>query len=207
MTWQKLCVLVLVLAGISSSGVGCSRQPPRLRAPMINAAEAAAKAMAMFDANNDGMIAGEELDKCPGLKAALPRLSPNGRGVTAEAITARIKSWQESKAGRLAFACIVTRNGAPFADAEVKFIPEKFLGENMPIATGKTDGNGMARISIPVSGEQYDPPGVPPGFYRVEITKSGEAVPSKYNTETVLGQEVAIDSGVLQNDIRLDLQF
>jgi len=34
--------------------------------------------------------------------------------------------------------------------------------------------------------------GVAPGFYRVEITKTGENIPAKYNTETSFDQEVAI---------------
>jgi hypothetical protein len=203
----KLLGVGLILAALSVGGMSCSNRPPRLRPPAINATEAGARAVAMFDADKNGSISGAELDKCPGLKAAIARLDAGGQGVTAEAIAARIKDWQESKAGRLAFACIVTRNGAPLADAEVKFVPEPFLGSNMPVAVGKTDKNGMARISIPTSGEQYDQPGVPPGFYRVEITLADGSIPSKYNTETILGQEVAIDSGVLQNDIRLDLQF
>ena len=60
-------------------------------------------------------------------------------------------------------------------------------------ATGKTDQNGMAMLSIPTSGPG-DPPGVAPGFYRVEITKDGEKIPAKYNTETIFGQEVALDA-------------
>jgi hypothetical protein len=38
------------------------------------------------------------------------------------------------------------------------------------------------------------PHGVRPGFYRVEITKPGEKIPAKYNTEAILGQEVVIDA-------------
>ena len=33
--------------------------------------------------------------------------------------------------------------------------------------------------------------GLSPGFYRVEITKDGETIPAKYNTETTLGAEAA----------------
>ena len=74
----------------------------------------------------------------------------------------------------------------------MKFVPEEFLGSNMIVATGETDQNGMAsNVSIPTSGKQSDPPGVPQGFYRVEITKSGLNIPAKYNTQTVLGHVVA----------------
>ena len=43
--------------------------------------------------------------------------------------------------------------------------------------------------SVPVNGPD-DVQGVPPGFYRVEITKAGEQIPAKYNTATTLGGEV-----------------
>ncbi len=160
----------------------------------------------MYDANKDGKLSGEELDKCPGLKAALPRLG--GSEVTADMIAGRIQEWQRTKAGRLPANCVVTRNGAPLEGAEVKFVPEKFLGDNMPTGSAKTDASGMVQVSTPgAAGTAYDPLGLPPGFYRIEITKEGMDIPAKYNTETVLGAEIALDSGVLQSDIRLNLEF
>ena len=160
----------------------------------------------MYDTNKDGKISGEELDQCPGLKAALPRLG--GGEVTAEMITNRIQEWQRTKAGRLPANCIVTRNGSPLEGAEVKFVPEKFLGDNMPTGSAKTEAGGTAKVSMPgVAGTAHDPFGLPPGFYRIEITKEGMDIPAKYNTATVLGAEIAVDSGVLQNDIPLNLEF
>jgi hypothetical protein len=130
------------------------------------------------------------LDKCPGLKAAAAMLDPDGEGITAAQITARIKVWQRNKIGRLNVNCEVLHDGKPIEGAEVTFVPEKFLGTHMVVATGKTDRNGLASVSIPTNGQQFDPPGVPQGFYRVEITKPGLAIPAKYNTRTVLGHEV-----------------
>lgn len=160
----------------------------------------------MHDADNNGKLSGEELDKCPGLKAALPRL--NGGEVTADMIAARIRAWQETKAGRLPAACVVYHNGSPLEGAEVKFVPEKFLGDNMPSGSAMTDAGGTAQVSMAgVEGTAHDPFGLPPGFYRIEITKPGLDIPAKYNTETVLGAEIALDSGIMQNDIRLNLEF
>ena len=83
----------------------------------------------------------------------------------------------------------MTHNGKPIAGATVTFVPEKFLGENRMVATGKTDANGVATMSH----GQFDvlgwKPAVVPGFYRVEIEKQGERIPSKYNTDTILGQK------------------
>jgi hypothetical protein len=161
----------------------------------------------MYDANKDGKLDGEELEKCPGLKAALATVGGGSDGITAEAISARIRAWQESKIGRIPIGCMVLHNGKPLADAEVKFVPEEFLGESMKaaVATGKTDANGSTPLSIPTSGDQFDPEGVPPGFYRVQITKDGLDIPAKYNTETILGQEVAYE--LMLVPIRFDLKF
>ena len=156
--------------------------------------------------DKDGKISGAELDKCPALKAAMAQIDTTGEGsITAAKITARIRAWQDSKLGRMSLSCTVLHNGKPLSDAEVKFVPEKFLGENIKTASGKTDQNGMAMMSVPTTGRE-DPPGVAPGLYRVEITKGSE-IPAKYNSETTLGQEVALDAQGLREGIKFDLKY
>jgi hypothetical protein len=77
----------------------------------------------------------------------------------------------------------------------VRLVPEKFLGENMPIFTGKTSRKGTTQLHrLSADQDQSHLHVIPPGFYRVEIVKAGENIPPKYNTETVFGVEVAIDS-------------
>jgi hypothetical protein len=208
MSYRLMAGYVLVLAGLAVS-VGCPHTPDRIYPSPINASASGAKAIELYDTNKDGKLTGAELDKCPGLKAAITKVDPGKEGVTAEAITNRIKAWQNSRLGRMSLACTVTRNGKPFGGAVVKFIPEKFLGLDDPkwIATGNSDQNGMVMISVPTSGQREDPPGVPPGFYRVEVTKAGLNVPAQYNTETTLGQEVANDAVGIMEGIRFDLKF
>jgi hypothetical protein len=175
------------------------RAPRRFPVPKIDAKGAGAKAIELYDANHDGKLSGEELDKCPGLKAALHEVDPDGSGeITADMIAARIEAWQRSKLARMTVSCKVLLDGEPMAGAEVKFVPEKFLGKNLKVATGKTDANGMAMLSIPTVGPG-DPPGVAPGFYRVEITKADEKIPAEYNTDTIFGQEVATDAKNIKN--------
>ena len=182
--------------------------PRRLLPPTIDAEAAGAKAVEMFDADKDGKLSGAELDQCPGLKAAIAQVDPSGaKEVTAEKITARIKAWQASRLGRMSLSCTVTRNGKPLEGATVNFVPEKFLGENIQTATGRTDANGVAMVSIPLSGNPGDPPGVAPGLYHVEITKAGDDIPAKYNTKTTLGQEVAIDARGLAEGIAFKLDY
>ena len=74
----------------------------------------------------------------------------------------------------------------------VKFVPDDFLGKEFKTATGTTDKDGMAMMSIPLK-DPDDPPGVAPGFYSVEITKPGEDIPAKYNSQTIYGLEIAPD--------------
>ena len=197
------CALAVILA----VAVGCQRGPSRLYPPPIDASAAGAKAIEMYDTDKDGKISGAELDKCPALRAALAQIDATGEGsITAAKITARIKAWQDSKLGRMSLSCTVLHNGKPLANAGVKFVPEKFLGENVKTASGKTDANGVAMISVPTTGRD-DPPGVAPGLYRVEITKAGDNVPAKYNSDTTLGQEVALDAQGLREGVKFDLKY
>lgn len=202
---RKVATLYLLsFAVMLVAVVGCRRGPSRIHPPSISASAAGDKAVELYDANNDGKISGEELDKCPGLKAAIARVDTSGTGeITADMITLRIKQWQKSKLGRMSFSCQVTKNGRPFPGAEVKFVPESFLGENVKVAEGKTDRNGMAMINIP----GVSPPGIAPGMYRVEITKPGATIPAKYNTETIFGQEIANDADGIQEGVTFKMQF
>jgi hypothetical protein len=208
MSYRRMAGCALVLASLLVISMGCPRGPSRVFPSPINASAAGAKAIELYDANKDGKLTGAELDKCPGLRAALTKVDPANEGVTADKITARIQEWQKSKLGRMSLACTITRNGAPFEGADVRFVPEKFLGleESKWTAIGKSDQNGMVMLNVP-STEPNIPPGVPPGFYRVEITKAGMTVPAKYNTETVLGQEAANDAKGILEGIRFDLKF
>jgi hypothetical protein len=184
---------------------GCKKSAPYYRpAPAIDAVAAGAKAIELFDANKDGKISGAELDKCPALKTAFEPVNPSDKlEITAAMIAARIKDWQDSKLGRVGLGCIVLHNGQPLKGAEVKFVPENFLDDKVPTATGKTDAKGTALIGIP---DQL-PLGITPGFYRVEITKTGENIPAKYNTETIFGLGVPSHHLGMEEGLKYDLKY
>jgi hypothetical protein len=186
-------------------------RPRRILPPAIDAKRAGKLAIEEFDTNKDGKISGKEFDKVPSLKSNLKRLDADGDGaVTAEEIANRIKFLHdELKIGRMSIRCIVLHNGQPLEGAEVKFVPEKFLGKNMKVARGTTDGTGMCRMSIDVGPDDFPGvyPGLPLGFYRVEITKAGEKIPAKYNTATTLGVECSVDNMAIMRGIKFDLKY
>jgi hypothetical protein len=206
--WMTGCALVLGVAVLVS--VGCwGGKPPRQQQDKFSSSSGA-DAIKTYDTDKDGKISGAELDKCPALKAAMAQIDPSGKGeITADMIDSRVKAWIETKLGRMTVSCTVTRGGQPFPGATVTFIPEKFLGDQVKMGTGKTDKNGIAMLSVPVSGRE--PPGMGPGLYRVVITKEGTKIPDKYSSEanTILGQEIARDAEGIQNmkGIKFKLTF
>jgi hypothetical protein len=205
---NAMCFGLFLTAALFIFLNGCERGPGRIKPPPINASSAGKEAIETFDTNKDGKISGTEFDKVPSLKSNLKRLDANGDGaVTADEITDRIKFWQDVlKTGRQSIHCTVLHRGQPLAGADVKFVPEKFLGDNIKTATGKTGPNGMCRLTVPLEGSD-DVPGIPPGFYRVEITKAGDNIPAKYNTATTLGIDCANDNESVVRGITFDLKY
>jgi hypothetical protein len=197
----SVCLAVLAVGG-------CSRTPPRVPAPAINPAAAGQQAIERYDTDGDGLIRGNELNKAPGLKNALENLDTNqDGGVSAEEIAERVKAWQQTKVGTMSLSCTVTYRGQPLPGATVKFVPEEFLGDEIQSASGQTDEFGVAMLNLP--GDPDLPgavPGVQCGLYRVEITKAGADIPAIYNTQTILGQEVADDCAAVRRGIVFELK-
>jgi len=158
-------------------------------------AEIGGRAVALYDGNKDGKLDAGELEKCPALKSALARADKNKDGcLDAEEIAERIEQYRASGVALTGVACIVTRDGQGVAGVTVTFVPESFMGDAAKKATGTSAANG--NVQMATEGEPF--PGVRLGFYRVEASlkdaAGNETVPARFNTATVLGQEVAHDS-------------
>lgn len=179
-----------LLAGLLLLTVGCSAD--RVPVPSVSPDDAAKQALAEYDTNHDGVIDAKELERCPALKSALKQMDKNGDGkLSAQEIADHIADYRASKVGMISAACEVAFEGKPLAGATVTFTPEKFLGPNVKTASGVTDATGFAKLQI--AGEELS--GVHCGFFRVEISKKDaggkETLPARYNSQTVLGQEVS----------------
>ena len=189
--------------------LSCGRPLKGRPAPAIDAEAAGRAAIAQYDANRDGKIEGGELDAVPALRSSLKFIDRNHDGaITADEITACIREWQAQKWVGRELTCIVTHNKKPLGDADVRFVPEAFLGPWGPLpCTGHTGPDGAAVMGREVPHGDNLLPVVPCGFYRVEIIKFGEKIPAKYNTATILGVGVLWNDPTLPPKVRFDLTY
>jgi hypothetical protein len=196
----------LLTCGLILTG-GCSGGPSRVTPPDIDADDAAAEAMTLYDKDRDGSIAGSELEGAPALQAAMTTLDVNKDGrVQPDEIATRIESWSAGGGGGLtAFTGIVTLDGRPIEGATVTYDPEPFLGDEVKTAVGVTSALGMMSPTIPKDErpEPDWPAGIQTGLFSVRISKEVggvESIPSKYNAETTLGQEVSADDPAISEN-------
>jgi len=181
-------------AWIMALVAGCSSKPAGISIPGVNAADAAAKALELYDANKDGSLGPDEIEKCPPLKAALGSFDENGDGnIAASEIETRLGSLCGPTSAFITFSCAVSANGQPLEGAQVTLRPVDFIGDELPTAKGVTDAGGTAR---PTVGAELLPPQLAneslvfPGLYSVEITHPQTTIPAEYNSATTLGCEV-----------------
>ena len=203
--WHGLLLTIAVTLAVNSTG--CSSKPPRVRPINIDPATAAQRAITERDADSEGELSSEELDKAPGLKSSLGRMDSDGSGsLSSIEIENRLKAWKEQQMGVRSLKVLVTMNGKPIENADIEFTPEPFLGELAKPAFGFTNEKGVANISH----DKQDMPrgaeggrGVTNGLFRIKITQPTKSIPAKYNEQTTLGQEIAIDT--INSLMRLDL--
>jgi hypothetical protein len=205
---NKHLVLTITLAAL-----GCSSGPSRVKPPSIDADGAASDAMELYDKDGDGSLAGAELDAAVGVKAAMATVDTNKDGkVSEDEIASRIRAWQATTYGIMPLGVTFTMDGQPLAEATITFEPEPFLGEDIKAGVGETTLGGSVLPSVPVEerASKDTPDGLALGLYRIRVSKmvdGKETIPAKYNTETTLGQEVAMDDpAVASQRVRYDLK-
>lgn len=169
---------------------GCGGGPSRVAAPEWDPDGVADRAIEMLDKDGDGKVSEEEVKEAPGLAYPFPVLDTDGdKALSREEIETRIQEYADSKVAFTDFKLSVTFNGRPLQNAEVRLVPEPFLGEGVVnTATGITDSTGSVR---PDAGSELSVPLSKIGMYRVEVTSPRVDIPQHYNTDTTLGVEVS----------------
>ena len=191
----------LLIAAVS----GCGGGPGALPLPSFDPEGAAEVAMGMYDTDSDGSVAGDELKNAPGLQAAIKTLDMDKDGqVTAEEIAERVRTWDRTQIGMMMFDSLFLLDGKPLNNAQITYDPDEFMGGIVQAAKGRTDLGGNTRVKIPKENRPAPdtPPGMQAGIYKVRVSKivgGKETIPAKYNTETVLGQEVSMDDWGISN--------
>jgi hypothetical protein len=178
---------------------GCQRDATSVHvAPSVgNPKTIGAQAIAKYDANGDGFLAGDELKAFPGLLWDSSKFDRDGDSrVSSKEIADRVSQWLDQGVGLVSFNCRVTVNGRPLESAVVKLEPEEFLRPNVKDAVGYTNSRGSAIVSLasddlPEGSKQRKV--VQPGLYKVRITHPEVRLPRRYNEQTELGCEVAFD--------------
>jgi len=147
----------------------------------------AKSAIIQLDKNTNGTIEGPELDACQGLKSSLAVIDENSDNKLSVAeLKHRFEGY--GSAGAVGYTLRITLDGKPLADAVVKLTPEPFMNGAVGEVTGKSDPDGAVNNYL-VEGREL--PGLPSGVYRVAVTKDGESIPARFNTQTTLGCEVS----------------
>jgi hypothetical protein len=203
MTPRIWCTIFLL--GVS----GCSGKPSRVNPPDIDAEQSGKDAVAAYDKNGNGVVDEGELDAVPAFKAAMKQIDKNSDGqVSAAEVTDRINAWKEGKVGITSLMVRVNLDGKPLEGATIEFIPEPFLGPAVKPAKGTTGQGGAASCIIDdpeLAKERIT--GAQCGFYKVTITGGGgKTIPSKYNTDTTLGAEIAQDADWAQSGLEFNLK-
>ena len=172
------------LSGCGASGVGGAGEV--VLAKELVPDEVARRALEMYDANSDGKIDGDELEKCVALQAALPRIDKNRDGALAsDEIATRIGEYQ-TQSDLLPLSIVIESKRRPLSNAQVVFVPEAFMADGLQSYQGVSDASGV----VSLQGEQVEIPGLPVGLYRVKITSQDGTV------KTEKGCEVAEDNQV-----------
>jgi len=188
---------------------GCSNRPAAIPVVDVDPSAASRRAIEIYDRDADGQLSSNELQAVPGILKRVSLYDTDGNGqVSASEIASRIGIWEKQRMGVRGLSVRVTLDQRPLAGAQIELIPEEFLGPNCKPARGVTNERGVARMNIAA---QDLPPqfverkirGVQGGVYRIKVTHARRKIPSRYNDESTLGEEIATDT--VHDAINVDL--
>lgn len=178
---------LLVAAALAG---GCNRGPARIEAPDWDPPALAEQIISELDKGGDGQVNQQELSASPGLASGVRYLDRDQNGeVTAAEIEAQFAKYRDRRVGLRAPTFRLTYKGRPVPDAEVTFLPERYLEGVIEPAHGTTDVDGFFAPQT----EGQDVPGARLGYYRVQVKSPQVKIPAKYSTEeSPLGANISL---------------
>lgn len=189
---------ISLIATFLLSLVSCAKAPVAVRPARINPEAATDRMLEKYDADRGGSISQTEAVACCGLAPHFDLYDANQDGeATRDEIVARFRKWMTDDIGIMRVGCRVTLDGKPLSGGDVVLEPHPFLGEALQQAHGTTNEHGQCSLSIApgdLPAELQRVRGVQPGLYLVRVTHPQIDVPTQFNTETIVGLEVAGDA-------------
>jgi hypothetical protein len=181
---------------------GCEGSAPSLGSVSTSPDALVDRALSLYDTNKDGAIDETEVKASPALSSVLSRWDTNrDKRLSEDEMLPRMTILGQQGHVVMPAQVKVTRRGRTLSGVTVRYVPDPLLGDGFTAGVGTTDASGVATMDL-VEGGQPGYAGVHAGLYRVEVTGSG--VPAQYNTNTTLGQEVALDLERESKDIELN---
>jgi hypothetical protein len=175
--------------------MGCNGAE-RVYPPSFDADQAAAAALAQFDADRNSVISREEAAAaCQGIHHDWSEYDANTDGeISRDELAQRFQKWLDQDTGLMNVRCEVQLNGQPLVGAEIRLTPYPFLGDNFYPAAGATDRYGFAFLRVlPEEAPEslHGAYGVQVGLYRIAITHPTIALPAKYSTQSELSVDLS----------------
>ncbi len=146
------------------------------------------------------MLSDEELAAVPAIKKYKQLYDQDGDGaVSQQEIADRIDLWKDQGVGIRSLNVLVLLAGRPLPGASVRFVPEPYLGDGPKVALGHCDQNGATKVTVamedlPEALRTARMGGIFGGSYKIEVTHPKIKLPSRYNSQTTLGEEIARDT-------------
>ena len=195
--------VAVILAAILLLVAGCENAPVAI--PEIDPEASVDLILAAADKDSNKILYQDEWQQVPSLAAAAPMMDTDGDGMlTRPELLSRMQFYKNDRMALLDFTCTVLLDGRPLEGATVTLIPEPFMGPEVKPCSGITAQDGWCYMRQ----EGSAIPGSHCGMFRVSVSKKEagvETIPAKYNTDTILSQEVATDIPRLERGVTIEL--
>jgi hypothetical protein len=190
--------VISCMSGCGSGGTGGSAMPD------LSPSAAAAQAIELLDKDDNGSLDETELAACPGILASRDRNDTDRDGqVSQDELESCLAKIYAGGTPWATVNCRIVQEGRPIAGADVRFVPEPFLGDALQPATGKTDNQGRVNPAVADEKLPEDKKGLRVmqlGVYRVEVTHPSVKQPHK-----PLG--CVVDDNLVRSSTELTLQL